>query len=102
MPSKGFFKSSVHLSLSVAVCLLILLNVSKIEKMPGVPVEIFGSVVFLCRTSTLNPITFLHESRFLILSRIIVLERTFRLVCFNYFAFGHEPFFTEHHIRDII
>jgi hypothetical protein len=38
MPSNGFLISSVHLSVSVAVCLLCLLNVSKIEKMPGVPV----------------------------------------------------------------
>jgi hypothetical protein len=37
-----------------------------------------------------------------ILSRIIVLERTFRLVCFDYFAFRYEPFFTEHHMRDSI
>ena len=32
-----FLISSVHLSLSVAVCLSCLLNVSEIEKMPGVP-----------------------------------------------------------------
>jgi hypothetical protein len=49
-------------------------------------VKHFGSLVFLCRTPTFNPMTFLNESRFLILSRIIVLERTFRLVCFDYFA----------------
>jgi hypothetical protein len=65
-------------------------------------VKKFGSVVFLCRTPLFNPMTFLSESRFLILSRIIVLERTFRLVCFNYFGFCHEPFFTEHHMRDSI
>jgi hypothetical protein len=63
----------------------------------------FGSVVFLCRTpSTFNPMTFLYESRFLILSRIIVLERTFRLVCFDYFASRHEPFSIEHHMRHSI
>jgi hypothetical protein len=50
-------------------------------------VNVFGSVVFLCRTPTFNPMTFLYESRFLILSRIIVLDRTFRLVCFNYSDF---------------
>jgi hypothetical protein len=38
-------------------------------------VKKFGSVVFLCRTPTFNPMTFLYESRFLILSRIIVLEK---------------------------
>ncbi len=47
-----------------------------------------GSVVsVLCRTPTFNPMTFLYESRFLSRSRIIVLDRTFRLVCFDYSAF---------------
>jgi hypothetical protein len=50
-------------------------------------VNVFGSVVFLCRTPTFNPMTFLYESRFLILSRIIVLDKTFRLVCFDYLDF---------------
>jgi hypothetical protein len=65
-------------------------------------VHFFGSVVFLCRTPTFNPMTFLYESRFLILSRTIVFERTFRLVCFDYFALCHEPFFTEHRMRGSI
>jgi hypothetical protein len=39
MSSNVFLISSVHLSLSVAVCLVCLLNVSKIKKMLGVPDE---------------------------------------------------------------
>jgi hypothetical protein len=62
--------------------------------------DLFGSFVFLCRTLTFNPMTFLYKSRFyFILSRILVLERTFRLLCSNCFAFCHEPFFTEPYTR---
>jgi hypothetical protein len=39
MSSNVFLTSSLHLSRPVVVCLLCLLSVSKIKKVPGVPVD---------------------------------------------------------------